>query len=308
MAPLELDGLVYFYVLAVFLLLFGVVHLLVSSPFGLALRGIRDNEAACEPIGYPTTAFALAGYCAAGALAAAAGSLYVSVQRFVSPVGRRLRDRRAGPARRHRRRGRGRCGEPASGAAVVILTEDYLGGYVAGRRTLLLGILFVVAVYLLPRGIAGVRRWPTRTRGGTGMTPVLELPRGQPQLRHPEGRVRRLDDRCKPGPARGHRPQRRRQVDAVRAHRRLPAGHVRHGRLRRFRRHAGCPSTGGWVGASPRPSSTPACSCRRRCWRTCCSRCGSGPRAGPIGCSAGRRADAGLVEQVAGTSGRRGPG
>jgi branched-chain amino acid transport system permease protein len=51
------------------------------------------------------------------------------------------------------------------GAAVVIYTRDYLGGYVAGRAPLLLGILFVAAVYLLPRGISGVRRWrPVRAR------------------------------------------------------------------------------------------------------------------------------------------------
>jgi branched-chain amino acid transport system permease protein len=41
------------------------------------------------------------------------------------------------------------------GAALVILTRDYLGGMLAGRGPLLLGILFVVTVYLLPRGIAG---------------------------------------------------------------------------------------------------------------------------------------------------------
>ena len=158
MAPLELEGLVYFYVLAVFLLLFVAVHLLVSSSFGLALRGIRDNEARMRAVGYPTTAFALAGYCAAGALAAAAGALYVSVQRFVSPsdagfeiAALALLAVIVG--------GVGSMWGACLGAAVVILTEDYLGGYVAGRSTLLLGILFVVAVYLLPRGIAGVRRW-----------------------------------------------------------------------------------------------------------------------------------------------------
>lgn len=157
MAPLELDGLVYFYVLAVFLLLFVVIHLLVSSSFGLALRGIRDNEARMRAVGYPTTAFALAGYCAAGALAGAAGSLYVSVQRFVSPADAGF-EVAALALLAVIIGGVGSMWGACVGAAVVILTEDYLGGYVAGRSTLLLGILFVAAVYLLPRGIAGVRR------------------------------------------------------------------------------------------------------------------------------------------------------
>lgn len=162
---LELDGLVYFYVLATFLVLFGLVHLLVRSPFGLALRGLRDNEARMRAIGYPTARYALAGYCVAGALAGAAGSLYVSLQRFVSPgdagfevAALALLAVIVG--------GVGSMWGAVLGAAVVIVTRDYLGGYVAGHASLLLGILFVATVYLLPRGIAGVRtRWPMVRRG-----------------------------------------------------------------------------------------------------------------------------------------------
>ena len=159
--PLELDGLVYYYVLAVFLLLYGAVRLLVSSSFGLALRGIRDNEARMRAVGYPTTAFALAGYCAAGALAGAAGSLQVSVQRFVSPADAGF-EVAALALLAVIIGGVGSMWGACVGAAVVIVTRDYLGGYVAGRSMLLLGILFVLAVYLLPRGIAGVRRWSPR--------------------------------------------------------------------------------------------------------------------------------------------------
>lgn len=164
--PLRLDGLVYYYVLAAFLLLFWLVHLIVRSPFGLALRGLRDNEARMRAVGYDTTRYALSGYCVAGALAGAAGSLYVSVQRFVSPgdagfeVGAlALLAVIVG--------GVGSMWGAVLGAAVVILTRDYVGGYVAGHALLLLGILFVTAVYLLPRGIAGVRlRRPARSTAG----------------------------------------------------------------------------------------------------------------------------------------------
>jgi branched-chain amino acid transport system permease protein len=161
---LELDGLVYFYVLAVFLLLFLLVRLLVASPFGLALRGLRDNEPRMRAIGYPTNAYALAGYCVAGALAGMAGSLFVSVQRFVSP-GDAGFEVAALALLAVIIGGVGSMWGACLGAAVVIVTRDYLGGYVAGRAPMLLGILFVVAVYLLPRGIAGVRaRWPRQSR------------------------------------------------------------------------------------------------------------------------------------------------
>ncbi|MEJ8640332.1 hypothetical protein WKI68_00630 [Streptomyces sp. MS1.HAVA.3] len=80
---------------------------------------------------------------------------------------RRIRDRRPGPAgRRHRRRGldAGAC----AAAALIWLTRDYLGNLeaVAGRGPLLLGLFFVLAVYTLPRGLAGVRlpHKPTRKR------------------------------------------------------------------------------------------------------------------------------------------------
>lgn len=158
MPPLELEGLVYYYVLAVFLLLYFLVSRVVSSSFGLALRGVRDNEARMRAIGYPTTRFVLAGYCLAGALAGVAGALFTSVQRFVSP-GDMGFEVAALALLAVIIGGVGSMWGAVAGAAVVILTRDYIGGYVAGHATLLLGALFVIAVYVLPRGIAGLTRW-----------------------------------------------------------------------------------------------------------------------------------------------------
>ena len=102
----------------------------------------------------------------ANGFAGMAGSLYVSVQRFVSP-GDAGFEIAALALLAVIIGGVGSMWGACVGAAVVILTRDYLGGYVAGRASLLLGILFVAAVYLLPRGIAGVRaRWPVRARAG----------------------------------------------------------------------------------------------------------------------------------------------
>ncbi|MGW1770970.1 branched-chain amino acid ABC transporter permease [Streptomyces sp. NPDC002104] len=167
MPALELDGLVHFYVLAVFLLLFAAVSRLDSTAFALALRGIRDNEPRMRAIGYPTQRYALTVYSGAGALAGAAGALWVSVQRFVSPgdagfeiAALALLAVVVG--------GSGSMRGACAGAALVWLTRDYLGNLeaVAGRGPLLLGLLFVIAVYVLPRGLAGVRipHGPTRKR------------------------------------------------------------------------------------------------------------------------------------------------
>lgn len=168
-APLIHDGLVYYYILVLFLILYAAVALLVRSPFGLTLRGIRDNEARLRAVGYSTTAYAFAAYCIAGALAGAAGSMWTSTQRFVAP-GDMGFEVAALALLAVVIGGLGSMWGSVVGAALVILTRDYIGGYVAGHGTLLLGILFVVAVYALPRGLAGAtarrrtgrRRWRRR--------------------------------------------------------------------------------------------------------------------------------------------------
>jgi branched-chain amino acid transport system permease protein len=155
MPALVLDGLVYYYVLAVFLLVYGVVALVRRSSFGLALRGFRDNEARLRAIGYPSGVFAVAAYCFAGAVAGVAGSLWATAQQFVAPgdmgfqvAALALLAVVVG--------GVGSMWGTCIGAALVVVTQDYIGGFLAGYGTLLLGVLFVLAVYLLPRGIAGL--------------------------------------------------------------------------------------------------------------------------------------------------------
>jgi len=154
---LRLDGLVYLWVLAVFLVLFGLVAAVVRAPFGLVLRGVRDNEARLRAAGYPVGRYLLGAYTLAGALAGMAGALWVSTQRYVSPsdlgftvsalaliavvLG-----------------GLGSMWGAVAGTALVVFTRDLVGGQLSGRGLLLLGAVFVLAVYLLPRGLAGAVR------------------------------------------------------------------------------------------------------------------------------------------------------
>ncbi len=162
---LHLDGLVYYYTLGMFLLLLAGVLLLVRSPFGLALRGIRDNEARMRALGYPVTRYLLVVYTIAGALAGAGGALWVSVQTYISP-GDAGFGNSALALLAVTVGGAGSIWGACLGAAAVLLTRDYLGGMLAGHGQLLLGCLFVLAVYLLPRGIAGVRRRRGRAKAG----------------------------------------------------------------------------------------------------------------------------------------------
>jgi branched-chain amino acid transport system permease protein len=49
------------------------------------------------------------------------------------------------------------------GAGLIVATNDWLAGPFPGHGPLLLGLMFIVAVYALPDGVAGIRfRMPKR--------------------------------------------------------------------------------------------------------------------------------------------------
>jgi branched-chain amino acid transport system permease protein len=156
----------YWYILAVFALGFLALWLASRSRFGLALRGIRDNEDRMRALGYWVGGYTFAAYCIAGAVAGLAGSLVAADQSLVTPsdlgfttsvvaivaviIG-----------------GAGSLWGPVLGAAVVVYVRDEIGVSLDGHGPLVLGVVFILCVYLLPGGIAGLT---TRARlpGGRG--------------------------------------------------------------------------------------------------------------------------------------------
>jgi branched-chain amino acid transport system permease protein len=61
-------------------------RVLVRSPFGLGLRGIKAAETRMKSLGYRTTLHLYAAFVLSGALASFAGVLYVYYNKFVNPV------------------------------------------------------------------------------------------------------------------------------------------------------------------------------------------------------------------------------
>src|SRR5690606_8422757 len=61
-------------------------YVLISSPFGLALRGIKSSESRMRSMGYNVAAHLYAAFVLSGFLASLAGVLYVYHNRFVNPV------------------------------------------------------------------------------------------------------------------------------------------------------------------------------------------------------------------------------
>ena len=74
-------GFVYAYVMV--LLVFLVARLILSSPFGLALRGIHDNRKRMQAIGSPVASRLRLAYCFSAAIAGVAGALLAQTSQFV---------------------------------------------------------------------------------------------------------------------------------------------------------------------------------------------------------------------------------
>jgi branched-chain amino acid transport system permease protein len=160
--PLANAGYTYWYVLAVAAVGFGLVWLVARSPFGMALRGIRDNEPRMRALGYATARSKFAVFVIAGGVAGLAGSLLIAQQRLVTPADLGFTTASfallaviIG--------GAGSLWGACLGAALVVLIRDAVGPSLDGHGTLVLGLVFVLVVYLFPSGAAGL--WRPRRRG-----------------------------------------------------------------------------------------------------------------------------------------------
>ena len=175
--PLSLVGYVYWYVLFFAVLGFAVIWAVSRSPFGAALRGIRDNEPRMRSLGYSPFRYKLAGFVLAGAIAGLAGGLFASQQfALVTPAdlgfttsALALLAVAVG--------GAGSLWGPAIGAAVVVLIRDVYGPDLDGHGTLVLGIVFIVAVYSLRNGLAGLATTRFRRRRSP---PAADAPGSSP--------------------------------------------------------------------------------------------------------------------------------
>lgn len=152
--PVTLAGVRYWWILLIFLIGFAIVWWTSKSTLGRSLRGLRDNEERMGSLGYSTFRLKLVVYAIAGAVAGAAGSMWVAQNRFVSPEDLAF-EVSAMALLAVVVGGRGRLWGAVLGAALVTIVRDDIGASLGGRGPLLLGIVFIAVVYLLPQGFAG---------------------------------------------------------------------------------------------------------------------------------------------------------
>lgn len=154
--PLSLadGGPFYYFVLLVFVLAVGVMRVVLVSPFGRALVGIRESEGRMEVLGYNTWLYKYVAFVLAGTLAGVAGNLFVYYNGFVSPVYLSIVFS-ATALIMVILGGAGTLLGPALGSAVIIFLENFVSAHTE-RWLLVLGLIYVVLTLFAPDGLLGL--------------------------------------------------------------------------------------------------------------------------------------------------------
>ncbi len=155
----------YAYSLAVSFGAFCLCRRVVRSPFGLSLRGIRDQPARMSAIGAPVRRRLTAIYTLAGAIAGVAGALLAQTTQFVGLEVLGF-SRSADLLIMLVLGGTGWLYGGLVGAAVFMIAQHLLSGMNPVYWQFWLGLLLVLAVFFAPGGIMGAvaSRWPGARR------------------------------------------------------------------------------------------------------------------------------------------------
>lgn len=165
----------YAYALAVLFLLFLLARRLVGSPFGLSLRGIRENPLRMPALGAPVGAYLRLVCVVSAALAGVAGALLAQTTQTVS-LGTLEFQRSAEVLVILILGGTGRLYGGPVGAVVFLVARDRFSGLNPQYWYFWIGALLVAVVLLLPNGILGGlarlgARVPRRPPAGPGARP-----------------------------------------------------------------------------------------------------------------------------------------
>jgi branched-chain amino acid transport system permease protein len=146
----------FYFALAATLLAWALLGLLVRSPFGLGLMGIRESESRMRALGYNVWLHKYLAFVIAGTFAGFAGVFWAYYNGFVSPVDVQLVTSveallmvaLGGP---------GTLAGPALGAAVIVFLKNFVSVYTK-RWLLILGAVYIGVILFAPRGVLGAFR------------------------------------------------------------------------------------------------------------------------------------------------------
>jgi branched-chain amino acid transport system permease protein len=155
----------YYYVVLAVIVLCGLAYrMLLASPFGLTLRGIKSSESRMRSLGYDVGRHLYVAFVLSGIFASVAGVLYVYFNRFINPVAASF------PVSVEAVLmaivgGSGTILGPFLGSGLILILRNWVSGFFH-YYTAVLGIVFIVTVLWAPQGIMGLlARWRAGNRG-----------------------------------------------------------------------------------------------------------------------------------------------
>jgi branched-chain amino acid transport system permease protein len=145
-----------FYYLALALMLASVyvVHRIVHSRFGMALRAAKSNEARARAIGFSPYPHRLAAFVIAGAMCGLAGALYANHTGYIVP-GLMSWQQSGDMMFMVILGGMATTAGPVLGAFALLVVEELLKGWTEHWQVIL-GPLLVLSVIFFRRGLAGI--------------------------------------------------------------------------------------------------------------------------------------------------------
>jgi branched-chain amino acid transport system permease protein len=146
----------YYFVLAAFLLAFWILRVIVRSPFGQSLVGIRESESRMRTLGYHVWLHKYLAFVIAGAFGGFAGVLWAYYNGFVSPGDVELATS-VEVLLMVALGGRGTLVGAVVGAGVIVLLKNFVSVYTE-RWLLILGVVYVLTIIYAPEGIVGAVR------------------------------------------------------------------------------------------------------------------------------------------------------
>lgn len=142
---------------------FVVLSLIVQSPFGYALRGIREAEGRMRTLGYPVWGYKYTAFILSALFAGVAGVLYVFYNGFVSPGDLHV-SVSAQAVLMVILGGAGTMSGPPLGAGILVLLQNLLSTWTR-RWMAVLGLIYILVVLYAPDGIVGILRSWKRPAG-----------------------------------------------------------------------------------------------------------------------------------------------
>src|SRR3954469_1057066 len=172
------DPVVYFYlVFGFFALSLGLLYLLIRSPFGLSLMGIRERELRMQILGYNVWLHKYLAFIIAGAFGGLSGVLWAYTNGIVTPETLVLTTS-VDALLMVVLGGAGTLIGGAIGAAIVFALREYLSTVVPWWQYVLGGI-YVLTILYLPTGLMGV---PARLRQARALSNKKAMPAAREKL------------------------------------------------------------------------------------------------------------------------------